>query len=315
VDPGTRRRRPDGEEGEIWVSGPTVTGGYWNRPAETRETFQASLADTGEGPFLRTGDLGLVDGGELFVTGRLKDLIILNGANVYPQDVEWAAGEAHEALRGAPGAAFAVEADDAERLVVAHEVGRRHRDASAAQLEEIAGALRLAVAQAFDVEVHVVQLLRVGSLPRTSSGKVRRQACRADFLAGRLDALWESRPAQAVLDPPEAPLGRESLIAMSPRQRGLALEKHLRRHVARGLRLHWRQIDPRRGLGTYGLESLRGRELIAELEDSLELKLSSSTLFNYPSIAELSAHLLRLLRADPAAAGGGAGTDDERGAS
>jgi acyl-CoA synthetase (AMP-forming)/AMP-acid ligase II len=299
VDPLTRRRRPDGEEGEIWVAGPTVAGGYWRRPEATRATFQAFTEDTGEGPFLRTGDLGVVHGAELFVTGRLKDVIILNGVNLYPQDIEWVAGEAHDALRPGASAAFSIEVDDQERLVVAQEVERRHRAASAAELEETAAAVRQAITDAFEVEVYAVQLLTVGSLARTSSGKVRRHACRADFLAGRTEPLWQSRLEAVVPDGPrQAILGREQLIAMKPRQRGLALEEHLRRQVARGLSIHWRQIDPRRGLGSYGLESLKGRELIAELEDSLELKLSHSTLFNYPSIAELSAHLLNLLRTE-----------------
>jgi acyl-CoA synthetase (AMP-forming)/AMP-acid ligase II len=315
VDPGTRRRCPEGDEGEIWVGGPTVAGGYWRRPDATRETFQATTADTAEGPFLRTGDLGRLDQGELFITGRLKDLIILNGANLYPQDIEWVAGEAHDALRPGACAAFSVDVDDEERLVVAQEVERRHRAASTAELDEIAGAVRQEVARAFDVEVYTVQLLKVGALPRTSSGKVRRHACRADFLAGRAETLWESRLDRAAAHPRPARLGRERLVALKPRQRGLALEEHLRRKVARGLRVHWRDIDPRRGLGSYGLESLKGRELIAELEESLELKLSTSTLFNYPSISELSVHLLSLLRIEPSEAATPETTDQPRGTS
>lgn len=142
VDPETRTRRPEGAEGEIWVSGPTLAHGYWNRPEETRDTFDARTADTNEGPFLRTGDLGILDRGELFITGRLKDLIVVHGANFYPQDVEWVVAEAHEALRPGFGAAFSIEVDDAERLVVAQEIERRYRRAAPSQLEEIAGAVR-----------------------------------------------------------------------------------------------------------------------------------------------------------------------------
>jgi hypothetical protein len=297
----TRRIRSDGQEGEIWLSGPTVARGYWNRREETREAFGAYTADTNEGPFLRTGDLGVLERGELSITGRLKDLIIIRGTNFYPQDIEWVVGEAHEALRSGFGAAFSVAIDDEERLVVAHEVERRYRGAAASELEGIARAVRQAVADEFELPVHAVRLLKVGSIPMTSSGKIQRHACRADFLSGRSEVLWESRldgfePASG----DEDGVNREALVAMSPRLRRLALEEHLCRQIARGLGIGWRQIDPRRGLGSYGLESLKGRELIAKLEDDLDLKLPGSTLFNHPSVAELSAELLRLMRIDPA---------------
>jgi acyl-CoA synthetase (AMP-forming)/AMP-acid ligase II len=300
VDPVTRRLRSDLAEGEIWLSGPTVARGYWNRRRETSETFEAYTADTDEGPFLRTGDLGVLDGGDLSITGRLKDLIIIRGSNFYPQDIEWVVGEAHEALRPGFGAAFSVAIDDEERLVVANEVERRYRGAEAPELESIARAVRQAVADEFELPVHAVRLLKVGSIPMTSSGKIQRHVCRADFLS-RSEVLWESRldgfePAPGNGDG----VNRKRLAAMSPRLRRIALEEHLCRQIARGLRIGWRQIDPRRGLGSYGLESLKGRELIAQLEDDLGLKLPGSTLFNYPSVSELSAELLRLMRIDAA---------------
>ena len=299
VDPGTRRFCSDGVEGEIWLAGPTVARGYWNRSRETRETFDAYSADTNEGPFLRTGDLGVLDRGQLSITGRLKDLIIIRGSNFYPQDIEWVVGEAHEALRPGFGAAFSVAIEDEERLVVAQEVERRFRGAGPSELESIARAVREAVADEFELPLYALRLLKVGSIPMTSSGKIQRHACRADFLSGSSEVLWESR-----LDGFEASPGnghgvnRESLVAMSPRLRRLALEEHLCRQIARGLRIGWRQIDPRRGLGSYGLESLKGRELLSQLEDDLGLRLPGSTLFNHPSVAELSAELLRLMRID-----------------
>jgi acyl-CoA synthetase (AMP-forming)/AMP-acid ligase II len=121
VDPASRRAVADGDVGEIWLAGPSVARGYWQRPRETRETFGARLAG-GEGPFLRTGDLGLVAGGELFVTGRLKEVMIVRGRNHYPQDVERTAEGSHPALRPGSGAAFLVDGGGGERLVVAHEV-------------------------------------------------------------------------------------------------------------------------------------------------------------------------------------------------
>jgi acyl-CoA synthetase (AMP-forming)/AMP-acid ligase II len=144
VNPETSTRCASDEVGEIWVSGPSVAQGYLNRPEETEYAFRAYLADTGEGPFLRTGDLGFLKNDELFVTGRLKDLIIIRGANHYPQDIEMTVEKSHPALRQGCGAAFSVEIDDEERLVVVHEVERLHRHSN---LEEIAGAIRQAVAE------------------------------------------------------------------------------------------------------------------------------------------------------------------------
>src|SRR5690606_21713603 len=112
---------PPDQIGEIWVSGPSVAQGYWNRPEETDRTFRAYLKDTGEGPFLRTGDLGFIQDGELFVTGRLKDLIIIRGLNHYPQDIEATAERAHARVRPGNGAAFACEIDGVERLVLVQE--------------------------------------------------------------------------------------------------------------------------------------------------------------------------------------------------
>src|SRR6185295_10150913 len=117
ADPESRTLCPPGRVGEIWVAGPSIAQGYWNRPQEAAEVFDARLAD-GEGPFLRTGDLGFLDGGELYVTGRLKDLIILRGRNHYPQDIELTAELSHPALQPGSTAAFAIQVEGEERLAV-----------------------------------------------------------------------------------------------------------------------------------------------------------------------------------------------------
>jgi acyl-CoA synthetase (AMP-forming)/AMP-acid ligase II len=188
--------------GEIWISGPTVACGYWNRSQETGHTFQACLADTGEGPFLRSGDLGFLRDGELFVAGRLKDLIIIDGRNVYPQDIELTVEHSHSALRPGCCAAFSIDFNQ-ERLIVAAEVerryhaGRQHGENGNAHangrlpldLDAVVRAIRRTVAEEHDVRAHTVVLLKAGSIPRTSSGKVQRQVCKANFLDGTLDKL------------------------------------------------------------------------------------------------------------------------------
>jgi acyl-CoA synthetase (AMP-forming)/AMP-acid ligase II len=190
VHPERLARCRAGETGEIWVSGPNVARGYWNRPAETDATFRAYLADTGadtrEGPFLRTGDLGFLLDGELFVTGRLKDLIIIRGRNVAPQDIEATVGQSHPALRPGQGAAFTVEASDDPRLVIVHEVERQYRHLGP---DEMVAAIRRAVAEQHDLQVSDVVLLTPGRIPKTTSGKVQRHVCRDRFLAGTLERL------------------------------------------------------------------------------------------------------------------------------
>ena len=185
---------PDGEVGEIWVSGASVAQGYWNRPEKTEQTFKAYLADTKEGPFLRTGDLGFLQDGELFVTGRLKDLIIIRGRNHYPQDIELTVEQSHQALRAGGGAAFSVEVSGQERLVIAQEVERSYL--RKLQSNEVIDAIRRAVAEQHDLQVYAVLLLKTTSLPKTSSGKVQRHACRAGFLAGDLNVIadWSVNP-------------------------------------------------------------------------------------------------------------------------
>jgi acyl-CoA synthetase (AMP-forming)/AMP-acid ligase II len=162
-----------------------VAQGYWQRPSQTEQTFQAYLADTGEGPFLRTGDLGFLENNELLVTGRIKDVVILMGRNYYPQDIELTVEQSHPALRPGLGAAFAVTGeDDRERLVVVQEVERSY-------LRRI----REAVARDHDLPVHKVVLLKTGSIPKTSSGKIQRHACREQFLSGTLEEIGQEKKA------------------------------------------------------------------------------------------------------------------------
>jgi acyl-CoA synthetase (AMP-forming)/AMP-acid ligase II len=176
VHPETATRRADGEVGEIWVSDPSVARGYWRRPEDTETTFRAVLAGTGEGPFLRTGDLGFIRDGELYVTSRIKDLIIVAGANHYPQDIEWTVERCDPDVRSSGAVAFSVAVDGDERLVVAAEVERgstpTHGDTA-----KLLDAIKRAVAEEHEVPVHAVLLLVRGSLPKTASGKVQRHGC------------------------------------------------------------------------------------------------------------------------------------------
>ena len=179
VDPETRRRCSDGHEGEIWIAGPHVAQGYWRRPADTREIFEAHLSDTGEGPFLRTGDLGYLADGELHITGRLKELIILRGKNHYPHDIEATVAASHPLLRRDCGAAFSVDVTGHEELVVFQEVKRQ---TPPEKIFEIKCAIQQALAEDRAIKPYSVVLFKPNTIPKTSSGKIMRAACRADFL-------------------------------------------------------------------------------------------------------------------------------------
>jgi acyl-CoA synthetase (AMP-forming)/AMP-acid ligase II/acyl carrier protein len=187
VDPATSRCREAGEIGEIWIKGDSVAQGYWKRPEESREVFQARL-EGGDGPYLRTGDLGFLLQGKLYVTGRLKDVIILRGRNHYPQDIERTVECCHEALRPNAGVAVAIEVHGEESLVVIQEVDRGHRDAD---LSEIIRRIRRAVSDEHEIQPHAIVLIRHASLPVTTSGKVQRSLARRLYLAGELKVLQE----------------------------------------------------------------------------------------------------------------------------
>ena len=282
VDPHESAPCPAGEVGEIWVSGPSVARGYWNRAEETARTFGARLADTGDGPFLRTGDLGFVSDGELFVTGRLKDLIIIRGVNHYPQDIEQTVQSSHPALRPGAGAAFSVDAGEEERLVVVHEVERSQRNSD---LAEVTGAIRRAVTEEHEVDVHAVLLIRPASIPKTSSGKIQRRGCRTAFLEGTLSVLHEwRRPAAGPADPAVGPAPAE------PR-RETDIVTWLVGRLARESGIHPDDIDLGQPFASFGVDSARALLLVGDLERWLGRPLPPIVLWNYPTVEALARHL------------------------
>ncbi|HEY4469684.1 MAG TPA: fatty acyl-AMP ligase [Stellaceae bacterium] len=189
VDPESRLRLPDGRVGEIWVSGPNVAQGYWCNPEATEATFGARIEGEDDRAWLRTGDLGFLDAtGELFITGRIKDVIIIRGANHYPQDIEDTVQQSHPALRRHGGAAFTVaDNEKGEQLVIVQEVERteRHRILAAQLVRQI----RKAIVTEHDIVPRDVALLRPGALPKTTSGKIQRALARQLWLTGGLDRL------------------------------------------------------------------------------------------------------------------------------
>ncbi len=276
VDPETMTRVPDDKIGEIWVSGPSVAGGYWRRPEESAHTFGAHLKDTGDGPFLRTGDLGFMLENELFVTGRLKDLIIIRGLNHYPQDIERTVEQSHPSLRQSSGAACTVEIGGRERLVIVQEIERRKDQEAPAMFE----AIRKAVASEHDLQPEAIVLLSAGSIPKTSSGKIQRHACRQGFLEETLDpvAEWKNWDATAIpadddADQAAGVNGAADHKTAPARRLDTPVGSHLSttdivldevRKVAKergaGITLH-------SSITELGLDSLERMEIVAALED------------------------------------------------
>lgn len=197
---------PD-EIGEIWVRSPSVGKGYWQKPEATETTFRATLAGATKPEYLRTGDLGFLRDGELFVTGRVKDLIIVRGVNRYPQDIEETVEQSSDRLNPGGAAAFSVNLDDQERLIVVCEVERKRGD----HWEEVLQKIRRRVTAIHELPPEAVVLVRFGSVPTTSSGKVQRHACRDAFLDGSLKVIaqWRSWDAQttAAEDEPRTTVG------------------------------------------------------------------------------------------------------------
>lgn len=330
VDPQTARECADGGVGEILIQGPSVSQGYWNRAEETDEVFGASV-EGHSGRFLRTGDLGFFRDGELFVTGRVKDVIIIRGRNHYPQDIEQSAEEAHPAVLA--GAAFALEDTAGERLVVVHQLDRQYRTADHQQIVQ---AIRRAIVEHHELDPYAIVLIRQTSLPITSSGKVQRNLCREQYLADELrvvhswtnpamsrestDALGNVRVQVRLHSEGVAVTRSGSSAGIGPRGGGGAgpplakapLGSRHQRSVAGSVELdraaerietwllEWLvgrlALDPAdvsrdRPFAEFGVDSLTAVELSHELEEQFHVQLPPIVAWNYPTPAALARYL------------------------
>lgn len=285
VDPATGVERSRNEIGEIWVCGSSVAQGYWKRPEETSRTFHARLPNDPESEYLRTEDLGFMQEGELYVTGRVKDLVITRGENHYPQDIEQTVAASHPALANAC-AVFSVDSGGGEEFVVAQEVTRSSRKIT--NTSDVFTEIRLAVAERHGIEPAAIYLLRPGSIPHTTSGKVQRSKCREDLLAGglRIIAQWQPSGNRGNIDwtPGQA-------VEQSPILSNKTFEDTLRQTVARVLGIGADDIDRDRPLAEYGLESRQALSLVIRLESKLNRMLPRTLPWNYPTIASLASYL------------------------
>jgi acyl-CoA synthetase (AMP-forming)/AMP-acid ligase II/acyl carrier protein len=296
VEPESKIKLESDRVGEIWISGLSVAKGYWNRPEATQEVFKAYL-DTGEGPFLRTGDLGFIQGGELFVTGRLKDVIIIRGRNYYPQDLELTAEKSHPALRENSSAAFSIESEAEEKLFVAVEVKRTYL--RKLDIESTVAAIRSDIAEQFALQVHGVLLLKTTSIPKTSSGKIQRQACKQGWSEKSVNTvgIWLSEDSQ-----PNSNRTEPKLTVSQSRQPEISLKKYTAKSIqnwivgwlVREMKLPRESIELDRSFINYGVDSVAAVELAQNLGDWLEMPLESTLAWDFPSIRVLSYHLVNL---------------------
>ena len=280
VNPTTQRTCQAGVVGEVWLAGAGVATGYWRRPEESDATFKATLAGSGEGPYLRTGDLGFIHQGELFLTGRLKDLIIVRGRNYYPHDLEWTAEQAHPGLRRGCGAAFSIESATGERVVLVYEIEKKLPESD---VSEVMSCIRRALADEYELEVHNVVLVKSGTIQRTSSGKIQRHACRADFESGQL-----------------AVVGTSMLGTTEEEQNGEPQSEIPRTPVEKRLAEIWQEVlggpQPRRHANFFALggNSLLAAQVVARILDVFHAELPLSVVFECPTFSALATRVSEL---------------------
>jgi acyl-CoA synthetase (AMP-forming)/AMP-acid ligase II/acyl carrier protein len=337
VDPATDVPCQPGAVGEILIQGPSVAQGYWNRPEETEQTFGARVVGR-PGRYLRTGDLGFFRDGDLFVTGRLKDVIIIRGRNHYPQDIEQTAEQSHPAVL--PGAAFALTENDQEQLVVVHQLDRQYRNAD---LDEVVRAIRRSIVEGHDLDPYAIVLIRQTSLPVTSSGKVQRNLCREQYQADQLKVvhLWKNPVAAAKSAPTNGHAKvhvHQSGVAWSPSAgkngNGIAaaaplckpsravravdvdraaerIETWLLRWLVERLQLAASDVQRDRPFAEFGVDSMTAVELSQELEAEFQVPLPPIVAWNYPTPAALARYLAQQQMGAEQQAGIAAESNDE----
>lgn len=286
VNADNRALCPEGTEGEIWASYPgSIASGYWERPEESKKTFENYTA-SGDGPYLRTGDLGFLMEGELFITGREKDLIIIRGANYYPDDIEEVVEHAHPALQDNGCAAFAMERAGSERLVIVQEV--RRTEWRNADEQEVVDAIRQAVSEVFEIQPYAIALIRPMSLPKTSSGKVQRYAAREDYQNSALRMMHEwTQPESIAIESERIPEPGTAGFGVR------AIVLWLQQQIAEKVKMPATQIKASDPVKAYPLESVDAVFISDELSDWLKLRLTPDTFWAFDSIQELAEHLLK----------------------
>jgi acyl-CoA synthetase (AMP-forming)/AMP-acid ligase II/acyl carrier protein len=315
VDPETRRPRASGEVGEVWFAGASVSDGYWGQAQAqaSQDACHAHLTDdAGDAmSYLRTGDLGFVDPGEggasqLYIVGRMKDMLVIRGVNHAPQDIEHSVARCDAAFVPDGCAAFSVMAAGQEQLVVVQELRRsqaRHVDGAA-----LLRRVREAVASHHGLQLFALCLIVQAHLPKTTSGKVQRQLCRALFLEGRLDCTYEWRRSEVdVQQALSCAAGQQSrrygalgLPAADPGRQGEAATlQWLQQWLLSHCDVDGADFDAELSFSACGMDSAMTVRMVHALAQWLGRELEPEVAWNYPAPARLAAHLAALAHAEP----------------
>lgn len=314
VDPETHVECAPGNVGEIWVSGGSVAHGYWGQQEVTDATFHAKIRTNsdGENPvgqmsYLRTGDLGFIHESQLYVTGRLKDVIIVRGANHYPQDIELTVETSHECLARGGGAAFALESAGNESVVVIQELQRSQMRTFDEQ--QVFAAILSAVAEEHQIPLSAIVLVRPGSNPKTTSGKIQRREARRMYLEGefKVVASWQrgvdesaASESEAVSNDvcemvdkraaAEADVGTTADASLTVEQRSSIqeLSDWIQGRLCARLKLRPEELDPRQPFARYGLDSLSAVRLTGELAQHLGRPVPPTLAYDHPTVDALA---------------------------
>jgi amino acid adenylation domain-containing protein len=282
VEPTTRDELGDGEVGEIWISGPCVAQGYWHRPQNNRATFGAALAGQADRRFLRSGDLGFVRQGHLFITGRIADVIVARGRNLHPQDLEETVTRCDPDLRDWLCVVFGAAVNGRHRLVVVHEVS----PLAAARGGAIASSIQRRLATEHGITADEIVLVRPHSLPRTSSGKRQRAAARHLWQRGGLEPVHVHSSSNACTD--QSGFNFADLAELTPTARATRVADHIRTRAAIQLGLDPNLLVPSRPLASYGFDSIASVEFLDKIEADFSVYLVARPHGRLPSIDALS---------------------------
>ncbi|MDH5548005.1 MAG: AMP-binding protein [Gammaproteobacteria bacterium] len=288
VDPASLEKCADNVVGEIWIQGPSIAKGYWNNKIESEYTFNAYIKNTSQGPFLRTGDLGFISQERIFVTGRLKDLIIINGRNLYPQDLEFSAKNSHNAFMRGSTAAFSVsDQNRAEQLIIVQEIDKRYKGSTLKLLD----AIRQATSGDFNITPSELILVSLGTLPRTTSGKIQRKQTKSLYKSEGLVAIDEWKLPIRNDHAFQTFVEKKSSFQSSQPWNQENITAWITQYIAKSQNLSENNIYPEQTFSSLGLGSVEAVELTATMEKFLGFPVSPMLAWNYPTIKEAASFL------------------------
>lgn len=302
VNPETFSSVPENHIGEIWLAGPLATNGYWNRAELNQEIFQAHINGDSR-DWLRTGDLGFIHNNELFITGRLKDLIIVRGRNIYPQDIEKCVEEVNSAIKPGCVAAFPVDVAQEESITIVAELDKKHlKDLN---MDELLSSLHLAIVKEFQIAIHAIVLIEQGTISKTSSGKIQRKACHKSFLAGSLNqiAAWINNNVddEVAISPAINEVTPSSINAPTIEHKTTSeitekdIQQWLKVWINKKMGIAINEIQMEKEFSHYGMDSLAGVTMAQELENLLRMPIPPTIIWDYPTLTKTTTYIIQNL--------------------